>query len=89
MNDMWIRFFVATIFVACRFLVRTQEVCTTPENHVGVCILLQKCPSIFASSSDFETPLTLERLDFLIESQCGFDGINPKVCCSVEELQSL
>lgn len=57
--------------------------CTTPDNRTGRCIILQECPTIYAMSTDFVTPLTIERLNFLIGSQCGFLGTNPKVCCPI------
>ncbi|CAH1105988.1 unnamed protein product [Psylliodes chrysocephalus] len=84
---MWLQLAILSlgaVFV-CEAMV-VQEFCMTPYLHQGLCIPLQECPSIFEMASDFNTPMTLERLDFLIESQCGYDGYNPKVCCPVAEL---
>ncbi|XP_018568839.1 uncharacterized protein LOC108909088 [Anoplophora glabripennis] len=63
-----------------------KESCNTPEGKEGLCICLRKCPSISSMSTDFDTPMTIERLNYLIDSLCGYADKSPKVCCPVEEV---
>ncbi|RZB70350.1 hypothetical protein BDFB_004199 [Asbolus verrucosus] len=39
-------------------------------------------------ANDFNTPMIHEVLTFLIQSQCGLNGTNPKVCCPTNEVQT-
>lgn len=59
-----------------------SNACSTANFTEGVCVNLQECPAILAMANDFFTPMTQETLTFLMSSQCGFNGTNPKVCCS-------
>ncbi|XP_076762223.1 CLIP domain-containing serine protease HP8-like [Xylocopa sonorina] len=59
-----------------------QSNCATPDNAVGFCIGLRECPKLL---NILQTrPLKPEAIDFLRESQCGFDGNDPRVCCPVQ-----
>lgn len=60
------------------------SVCRTPNNENGNCIDLKLCPKL---------RILLERrkqiasaVDFLQKSFCGYEGINPKICCPFENL---
>ncbi|KAF7283412.1 hypothetical protein GWI33_000653 [Rhynchophorus ferrugineus] len=82
---------ILLIISASVFLVTTKVIsdkCTTPDHETGRCILLENCPSIYNISNDFEGPMTPERLNFLVGSQCGFKGSYPKVCCPLQEINS-
>ncbi|CAH1954518.1 unnamed protein product [Acanthoscelides obtectus] len=61
--------------------------CITAELKPGRCIVLQECRQIFDMANDLLTPMTPERLEFLIKSQCGFLGSNPKVCCPLVDAE--
>ncbi|CAH1173513.1 unnamed protein product [Phaedon cochleariae] len=80
-----LRILVFCAFVVCKALV-VEEICETPLATAGLCVNLQECPSIYAMSTDFGSQLTLDRLNFLIRSQCGYLGNNPKVCCPATEV---
>jgi transmembrane serine protease 9 len=54
--------------------------CTTPDNNKGQCIDLKKCP-VLISMLTMTRPLSPEVVDFLRNSQCGFKGNSPLVCC--------
>ncbi|KAG5871651.1 hypothetical protein JTB14_037076 [Gonioctena quinquepunctata] len=89
-SDLAVKMFLYVMFL-CGFLVVgdsliLKDICTTPDSKEGYCINLQECPSIYAMSTDFDNPLTIDRLNFLIESQCGYLGNNPKVCCPAAEV---
>ncbi|EEZ98087.1 hypothetical protein TcasGA2_TC000498 [Tribolium castaneum] len=64
------------------------EECLTPNSELGWCIDLQECPTVFTLSNNFNAPITIETLTFLMRSQCGFNGTNPKVCCPREEIDN-
>nr|CAH7714361.1 unnamed protein product [Callosobruchus chinensis] len=75
---------VFLIFVVSTGFARIEtDHCITPELKPGRCIVLQDCRQIFDMANDLLTPMTVERLNFLIRSQCGFLGNNPKVCCPI------
>ncbi|CAH1373195.1 unnamed protein product [Tenebrio molitor] len=65
--------------------VANSDQCLTPNSIDGRCINLQECPSVYAMANNFNAPITIEALTFLMRSQCGFNGTNPKVCCPQNE----
>jgi len=65
------------------------ESCLTPDHKLGKCILLEHCPSLNKMSNDFETPMTLERFNFLIGSQCKIQKGILTVCCSLDEFNNV
>ncbi|KAF2896725.1 hypothetical protein ILUMI_09448, partial [Ignelater luminosus] len=62
------------------FIVQSQESCTTPENTIGQCIVLQECSSIYDLLK--QKPLPPGTVEYLRKVQCGFVGKTPKVCCA-------
>ncbi|XP_060525003.1 phenoloxidase-activating enzyme 1-like [Cylas formicarius] len=79
----------AYIYAAVCSSVTLTEKCLTPNSAAGNCVILEKCPLIYKDSNDFVSPMTLERLNYLIASQCGFKGNIPKVCCPLEKTAPL
>lgn len=57
-----------------------SDSCRTPDNKQGQCIDLKSCP-ILLSLLTMTRPLPSEVIDFLRNSQCGFKGSSPLVCC--------
>ncbi|XP_029050777.1 CLIP domain-containing serine protease 2-like [Osmia bicornis bicornis] len=57
-----------------------QSNCTSPNGVVGWCIGLRQCPQLLTilQSSPPET------IEFLRQSQCGFDDNDPRVCCPIQ-----
>lgn len=63
--------------------VKTEEdLCTTPRQKPGTCILLNKCDSLYRLL--LKQPVLQRDTDYLRQSHCGFVGTEPKVCCPVE-----
>ncbi|XP_063908406.1 serine protease easter-like isoform X2 [Zophobas morio] len=60
----------------------TATPCRTPNNQDGDCKPINHCPALH--SLLMKRPLSESNAVFLRQSQCGFDGIFPKVCCSTE-----
>ncbi|CAK1600806.1 unnamed protein product [Parnassius mnemosyne] len=56
-----------------------SETCTTPLGERSDCISLYKCNDLLAAFE--ERPLKNEVISFLRQSQCGFEGYVPRVCC--------
>lgn len=53
--------------------------CITPLGVSSDCISLYDCPPLISA---FESrPLPGHVINFLRESQCGFEGYTPRVCC--------
>ncbi|XP_076392709.1 uncharacterized protein LOC100882895 [Megachile rotundata] len=57
-----------------------ESQCYTPQNKVGTCINIHQCQPLIERLTK-QQPVTKELRDYLISLQCGFEGINPKVCC--------
>lgn len=55
--------------------------CITYEGTNGTCINIKQCPSLLRVLRS-EKPLSKSTLQRLNQSRCGFDGLDPKVCCS-------
>lgn len=57
--------------------------CRTPDNQNGVCIIVKHCEKL---NTLLETKTHVESVKILLrKSFCGYEGKNPKVCCSLEE----
>ncbi|XP_063219440.1 serine protease easter [Bacillus rossius redtenbacheri] len=52
--------------------------CKTPKKMDGVCIAIENCPALFSLLN--QNPRN-EAIKYLRESNCGFQGRSPKVCC--------
>ncbi|KAI4468362.1 trypsin [Holotrichia oblita] len=59
-----------------------SEHCVTPHNTNGECILLARCPSIVRLLK--KKPLLPDDAEYLRRSGCGFEGMDPKICCPLE-----
>lgn len=59
-----------------------SDSCKTPDSKQGQCIDLKSCP-VLLSLLTMTRPLPSEVIDFLRNSQCGFSGNSPMVCCPV------
>lgn len=58
------------------------ESCTTPDGRLGECIIIRQCPSLLDLLQ--HRPLSSANANLLKRAQCGFEGIDPKVCCAFE-----
>lgn len=56
-----------------------QSDCNTPNAVAGNCITIRQCMPLLSMLQ--EKPLRPETVDYLIRSQCGFEGKDPRVCC--------
>lgn len=63
-----------------------QSDCTTPRGAPGLCMRIRECPQLLSLLQ--ARPLRPEAIDFLRQSQCGFDGREPRVCCANENTNS-
>ncbi|KAK5647654.1 hypothetical protein RI129_002546 [Pyrocoelia pectoralis] len=77
MKTLWI--FLNVAFLCSRS--SGFESCRTPEGNLGECKVITQCPHILVLT---EKALSHSTIIFLKKSQCGFEGLEPKVCC-VEE----
>lgn len=59
-----------------------QSDCTLPNGGFGQCIGLRQCQPLLRVLQT--TPLTDDVSNFLKQSQCGFDGKDPRVCCPIQ-----
>ncbi|XP_015171014.1 PREDICTED: uncharacterized protein LOC107063621 [Polistes dominula] len=53
--------------------------CTTPNGVAGSCINIRQCIPLIKLLQN--RPLLPESENYLRQSQCGFEGQNPRVCC--------
>ncbi|XP_050420474.1 venom protease-like [Adelges cooleyi] len=53
--------------------------CTTPSNRVGNCINILKCASLRSQLVNHRANSSV--MSYLRNSQCGYEGKFPKVCC--------
>lgn len=71
------------LFIVVQLLdVQAQDVCVSPDQKTGRCILLRSCGSLFTLIK--KKPLLQEDRTFLSQSQCGWSKQenHPLVCCS-------
>lgn len=59
-----------------------QDRCITPTRKDGQCINIKNCEEL-VNILKRARPLPQNLLDFLRDSQCGFEGAVPKVCCPI------
>ncbi|XP_066595020.1 ovochymase-like [Prorops nasuta] len=62
-------------------LSRPTPDCTTPDQFPGRCISIRQCEPLLNIIRS--QPLRPGAIDFLRQSQCGFQGKNPLVCCTI------
>lgn len=63
-----------------------QSDCNTPNAVAGNCITIRQCMPLLSMLQ--EKPLRPETVDYLIRSQCGFEGKDPRVCCPLSSVES-
>lgn len=73
--------FKSSFFLIHNFFLE-EDLCTTPRQKPGTCILLNKCDSLYRLL--LKQPVLQRDTDYLRQSHCGFVGTEPKVCCPVE-----
>ncbi|XP_018332507.1 CLIP domain-containing serine protease 2 [Agrilus planipennis] len=61
------------------------ENCITPKGERGQCVTIKNCPQLLRILS--YVPIRAEDANLLRDSNCGFQGIDPKVCCSLTNEQ--
>ncbi|CAG9785716.1 unnamed protein product [Diatraea saccharalis] len=71
----WYMCFVVTLLLGVVF----SENCQTPLGAISECVLLYDCPQLVNAFN--QRPLPNRVVTFLRNSQCGFEGYTPKVCC--------
>ncbi|KAF2896502.1 hypothetical protein ILUMI_09673 [Ignelater luminosus] len=57
-----------------------EQLCNTPSHTLGKCVSLRNCPELYNLLQ--HKPLTTEKVNYLRQSQCGYERSQPKVCCS-------
>ncbi|XP_015171017.1 PREDICTED: uncharacterized protein LOC107063623 [Polistes dominula] len=73
-------FIIVTFYVSSFSVVNTQSPnCITPNGIAANCISIHQCTPLLKKLE--EKPLRQETIDYLKGSQCGFDGLDPLVCC--------
>ncbi|XP_045461321.1 CLIP domain-containing serine protease 2-like [Harmonia axyridis] len=65
--------------LSLKVYVRADPPCRTPNNDIGECIIIKECTALYAILQ--KRPLSSADANFLRQSQCGFVGLVPKVCC--------
>ncbi|XP_015171018.1 PREDICTED: serine protease easter-like [Polistes dominula] len=71
---------VATFYISSFSIVDAQSFnCTTPNGIAGNCISIYQCTPLLKKLE--EKPLRKDTIDYLKDSQCGFDELVPLVCC--------
>nr|CAD7258178.1 unnamed protein product [Timema shepardi] len=59
---------------------QSRPSCRTPDNKNGRCINIKQCPELLSLlRSNRQQPGVAQ---FLRGSACGYDGFDPKVCCT-------
>jgi len=58
------------------------ESCNTPKRELGQCITIRQCPDLLHLLD--RRPLSAKNADYLKRSQCGFEGLDPIVCCPLK-----
>ena len=57
------------------------ESCFTPKKMPGQCVSIRNCPELIQLLQ--LRPLTTEAAAYLKSAHCGFEGLDAKVCCSL------
>lgn len=56
--------------------------CSTPDDKYGICINIRNCPKLRKMLEIRRKNTTVTT--FLRNSMCGYDDIDPKVCCQLD-----
>uniref|UniRef100_S4PK70 CLIP domain-containing serine protease n=1 Tax=Pararge aegeria TaxID=116150 RepID=S4PK70_9NEOP len=70
-----------TLFMSFAVLWRSvfPDQCETPLGRNSQCVSIYNCPSLLTAFE--QRPLPSHAISFLRQSQCGFEGYIPRVCC--------
>lgn len=72
-----------TITIGCAVAqLQAQSNCVMPNRAPGLCVGIRNCPPLLNLLQ--ARPLQSGTVDFLRESQCGFEGSDPRVCCPIQ-----
>ncbi|XP_058790034.1 CLIP domain-containing serine protease HP8 [Phymastichus coffea] len=61
--------------------------CTTPDGRRGDCLNLRQCPELITHLSAIDR--SQADIDFVRQSQCGFHGHDPLVCCASPHISAV
>ncbi|XP_012254493.2 CLIP domain-containing serine protease 14D-like [Athalia rosae] len=73
---------LAAVFFLARRAFADSETCTTYEGTIGICVNIKQCPFLLDLLKRGKLSSNVWRR--LSKSQCGFERLDPKVCCSIE-----
>ncbi|XP_046962571.1 phenoloxidase-activating enzyme 1-like [Vanessa cardui] len=77
---------VMTFGFALLFTNALTDSCVTPLGARSQCVSIYDCPQLLTAFE--QRPLKSEMVNFLRQSQCGFEGYVPRVCCGPTPSQS-
>lgn len=80
--------FLLPAFMITRAFAETDS-CTTYKGTRGMCVNIKQCPfllNLLKRRKLLPKNYVLQRLN---QSQCGFERLDPKVCCSIELTESI
>lgn len=70
-------------YILCEYLFTEGTVCVTPRQEDGICIPIKSCNSIITLlKTQGATP---EISALLRQSQCGWKGPDPMICCPQQQ----
>ncbi|KAF5289868.1 hypothetical protein FQR65_LT02002 [Abscondita terminalis] len=73
--------------VLCEYNKNDQyESCFTQERAPGECISIRSCPEL--ANLLLERPLPSKSAEYLKKAQCGFIGLDAKVCCPLKPVET-
>ncbi|KAF2890468.1 hypothetical protein ILUMI_15705 [Ignelater luminosus] len=58
-----------------------SNVCQTPENTTGQCVIIQNCSALYSLVQ--KRPIPEHTIAYLRRAHCGFTGSQPNVCCPI------
>lgn len=59
--------------------VLTEDACIDPFRQTGICVGIRSCPSVITI---LKGRVSVRERSILRQSQCGWEGNYPKVCCT-------
>ncbi|XP_032514935.2 phenoloxidase-activating enzyme 1-like [Danaus plexippus] len=71
--------FISFVTFSLLFTSAFSDNCKTPLGRTSQCISLYDCPQLVSAFE--QRPLRNDVVSFLRQSQCGFEGYVPRVCC--------
>ncbi|KAF2894711.1 hypothetical protein ILUMI_11461 [Ignelater luminosus] len=74
-------FFFLVSFCDFKISVGQSNVCQTPENTTGQCVIIENCPTLYSLVQ--KKPIPQHTTAYLRRAHCGFTGSQPNVCCPI------